>query len=47
MGFTFFLGLDQGVEFGCYKFYLYKMFVLVLFCCCVSLVNCLLNMFLE
>jgi hypothetical protein len=45
--FIFFMCLDQGVDFGCYKFYLYQMFVLVLVYYCVTFVNFLLNRFLE
>jgi len=38
--FIFFTCLDQGVEFGCYRFYLYQMFVLVLVYYCFIFVNC-------
>jgi hypothetical protein len=45
-GFVIFMCFDQGVEFGCHRFYPYQICVLV-FVCCVTSVHCLLNVFLK
>ena len=42
-----FVVFNQSVEFGCCRFYLNKMFLLVFVCYYVTLVGCLLNVFLK
>lgn len=45
-GFVFFMCFDQGVEFGCHRFYPYQIYVLV-FVYCITSVHYLLNVFLK